>query len=286
MAPGGLDFSDSEDLFILTFSGESGKSVNLKLNDLSQTYCTVDGEDRLAETNSKITVSASAKANEGKNAAVRLTMDKVTDFTGKGDPGITVTITGNKTGGSTIYTELDNSLHRESTSIPSFLLENTVLADDTYTVEVSGIGYVSYKKENVSFDDVLEITNADFIPGDVNADGKIDKDDKTAVEELIANNEYSEAADFNRDGKVNKYDLDVFAGITVDGSVPAKLNKPKLTASDKKISVSWEKSADETVTGYVIKYSSDSKNEKTVNVNGINKTSYDLTVFRQIQHTV
>lgn len=86
MAPGGLDFSDSEDLFILTFSGESGKSVNLKLNDLSQTYCTVDGEDRLAETNSKITVSASAKANEGKNAAVHLTMDKVTDFTGKGDP--------------------------------------------------------------------------------------------------------------------------------------------------------------------------------------------------------
>ncbi|UKI35273.1 MAG: hypothetical protein L6V93_13840 [Clostridiales bacterium] len=69
--------------------------------------------------------------------------------------------------------------------MPTFTVENTLLSGDTYTVEISGIGYVTYKKTGVTFDDVLSVTNAEFIPGDVNADGKADSTDKAEVEKLI-----------------------------------------------------------------------------------------------------
>lgn len=218
----GMTFGDSEELFVITFSGEAGKETTLSLSDLKNTYFTIGGKDYYPESETKITVTASEKENKGKTAAVKLTMDKVTGFSGAAKPGITVKITGEKTDNYSINTVLDNALiskggHRDGTStIPKFTVENTVIADDTYTVEVSGIGYVTYKKTGVTFDDALEITNADFVPGDVNGDGKVDADDKTAAETLIADSEYSEAADFNRDGKVNADDLAVFGNTTDD----------------------------------------------------------------------
>ena len=101
-------------------------------------------------------------------------MDKVLDFSATEDTGITMTLTGEKTEGYIVYSVLNNTLvskggNRESTTTPTFTVENTVLADETYIVELSGIGYVPYKKSGVSFDEALSITNADFIPGDVNA---------------------------------------------------------------------------------------------------------------------
>ena len=218
----GMTFGDSEELFVITFSGEAGKETTLSLSDLKNTYFTIGGKDYYPESETKITVTASEKENKGKTAAVKLTMDKVTGFSGAAKPGITVKITGEKTDNYSINTVLDNALiskggHRDGTStIPKFTVENTVIADDTYTVEVSGIGYVTYTKTGVTFDDALEITNADFVPGDVNGDGKVDADDKTAAETLIADSEYSEAADFNRDGKVNADDLAVFGNTTDD----------------------------------------------------------------------
>ena len=67
-----------------------------------------------------------------------------------------------------------------NSSVPTFIVENTVVDGATYTVELKGNGYVTYKKTGVTFEDVLELTNADFVPGDVNMDGKVDSADKTA----------------------------------------------------------------------------------------------------------
>ena len=255
----GLAFGDDEELFIITFAGEAGKTVTLKAAANDSTYCTVDGADRFAEEDTELTLTASSKENAGKKAVVKLTMDKVLDFSAAEDTGITLTLTGEKTEGYTVYSVLNNTLvskggHRESTTTPTFTVENTVLADETYTVELSGIGYVPYKKSGVSFDEALSITNADFIPGDVNADGKVDGEDKKLVEGYIADSEYSEAADFNRDGKVNARDLAIFPTAPEATEAPAKMAAPTLTGGNKKITVKWTVPSDDSITGYVIRY--------------------------------
>lgn len=287
-----MKFADETDLFVLTFAGESGESVSLSLGNPDSTYCTVGGKDLKAAKTDPITVTASSKANEGKKAVIRLVMDKVDDFTagstadGYQGSGIEVKITGEKTSGYTVYTVLNNTLvskggHRESESIPTFTVENTVLADDTYTVEVSGLGYVPYRKTGVTFDKPLELTNADFIPGDVNADEKVDAADKQECEKAIADSAYAAdlggAADFNRDGRVDKYDLAVFDSIGEDAKAPEKMPKPTLTGGNKKITVEWNKPADD-VTGYIIKYGESSASLKsTKDVTNAAAVSTELT---------
>lgn len=282
-----MSFDEVTDLFVLTFSGDAGGSVTLKNSNLDRTYCVVGGQDIKPAAEASVTASASSRTNTGKRAVIKLTMDKVEDFVAGNasgnysGSGIEVRITcGN---GYTYYTVLNNILtskggHRGSESVPTFTVENTVLDGEDYTVEVSGIGYVTYKRTGVNFDDIVSITNDDFIPGDVNADGKVDKTDKKAAEQLAANGEYSEAADFNRDGKVNASDLDVFAGIASDENVPAKMPKPTVTGGSKKLTVKWAKPQDDSITGYVIKYGTDSsKLTQTKNVDGSASTSADIT---------
>ncbi len=224
----GMDFGASEDLFIITFSGEPGKEGTLSLSDLKNTYFTIDGKDYFPKSSEKITIKSNEKANRGKTASIRLTMDKIVSFSGTAKPGITIKITSEQTDNYSIVTALDNAItskggHRDGKSaVPRFLVENTVLADDTYTVEVSAIGYVTYKKTGVTFDKLIEITNADFVPGDVNGDGKVDSHDKADVEAFIAEGEYSEAADFNRDRKVNSDDLEVVAKVSDQGDTDSK----------------------------------------------------------------
>lgn len=277
----GIEFGADEELFVLTFSGDPGKDVTLKLSDTQNSYFTVGGKELHPSANDGITITASDKTNTGKNAVVKLTMDKVTSFSGADKTGITLKITSEKTDGYSVYSVLDNALvskggHRESTSVPSFTVENTVLADDTYTVELSGIGYITYKVTGVTFDEPLSITNAEFVPGDVNNDNKVDADDKAAVAELIANSEYSEAADFNRDNKVNEDDLAVFEGIADEKPVPAKMPKPTVAGGNKKITVKWIKPSDESVTGYTLKYGTTSLNN-TKEIAGIDTTSIEIT---------
>lgn len=277
----GIEFGADEELFVLTFSGDPGKDVTLKLSDTQNSYFTVGGEELHPSANDGITITASDKTNTGKKAVVKLTMDKVTSFSGADKTGITLKITSEKTDGYSVYSVLDNALvskggHRESTSVPSFTVENTVLADDTYTVELSGIGYITYKVTGVTFDEPLSITNAEFVPGDVNSDNKVDADDKAAVAELIANSEYSEAADFNRDNKVNEDDLAVFEGIADEKPVPAKMPKPTVAGGNKKITVKWIKPSDESVTGYTLKYGTTSLNN-TKEIAGIDTTSIEIT---------
>lgn len=82
---GQLSFTDeATDLFVLTFVGEPGESITLSLDNTSSagSYCIVDGKE-INTTDAAVSVSAAAssESNEGMTASVKLTMDKVTDFT-------------------------------------------------------------------------------------------------------------------------------------------------------------------------------------------------------------
>ncbi len=284
-----VSFAEETDLFILTFSGEPGASVTLRMTDLKNSYCIVDGTEIYPANAQNVTVPASDKANEGKPAKVTLKMDKVTDFTAGGQAdyqgsGVELTLTSETTKGYMIYTVLNNILiskggHRENETIPTFTVENTVLNGDTYTIEVSGIGYVPYKKTGVIFDQAIILTNADFVPGDVNGDARVDATDKTLCQTLITNREYTEAADFNRDGKVDNYDMVVFDGIQTEMvKVPSKMQKPTLEGGKKQITVSWKKPGDESITGYIIKYGVSTSNMKySVEVKDASATTKTIT---------
>lgn len=259
--PSGISFGDSEDVYIITFSGEPGDKVTLNVAD--NTFCVKDGNKITASAGTSGTATASDKGNKSATATVKLTMDKVTGFDASADTGITLKITSETTKGYVITTTLSNTPvqengHRESTDIPTFTITNDVLGGDTYTVELIGAGYVTYKKTGVTFDKALEITNADFIPGDVNGDGKVDADDKTLAEKS-QNEEFNAAADFDRNGKTDSADMAVFAGIA-SKTTPAKMSKPTVTGGTKKITVKWTKATDESVTGYTIKYGTSSTN--------------------------
>lgn len=255
-APGGIAFGDKEEVYIITFSGEPGEKVTLNVAD--GTFCVTDGGSKItASAEGVCEAAASAKENKSIDAVVKLTMDKITGFNAAAETGITLKITSQTTKGYMITDILSNKAvqeggHRESTDIPTFTVKNSVLAGDKYTVELYGAGYVTYKKTDVTFDKPLEITNADFVPGDVNGDGKVDADDK-ALAEKSQNEEFNAAADFDRNGKTDSADMAVFAGIA-SKTTPAKMSKPTVTGGAKKITVKWTKPADESITGYTIKY--------------------------------
>lgn len=255
-APGGIAFGNNEEVYIITFSGEPGKKVTLDVAD--GTFCVTDGGSKItASAEGTCEAAASAKENKSIDAVIKLTMDKITGFNAAAETGITLKITNQTTKGYMITDILSNKAvqedgHRESTDIPTFMVKNSVLAGDKYTVELYGAGYVTYKKTDVTFDKPLEITNADFVPGDVNDDGKVDADDK-ALAEKSKNGDYNEAADFDRNGKTDSADMKVFDGIS-DKTVPAKMTAPTVTGGSKKITVKWTKPTDESITGYTIKY--------------------------------
>ncbi len=277
--PLGISFGDSEDVYIITFSGEPGDKVTLNVAD--DTFCVKDGNKITASAGASGTATASDKGNKSATATVKLTMDKVTGFDASADTGITLKITSETTKGYVITTTLSNTPvqengHRESTDIPTFTITNDVLGGDTYTVELIGAGYVTYKKTGVTFDKALEITNAGFIPGDVNGDGKVDADDKTLAEKS-QNEEFNAAADFDRNGKTDSADMAVFAGIA-SKTTPAKMSKPTVTGGTKKITVKWTKATDESVTGYTIKYGTSSTNlSSTKEIDKADTLTTDIT---------
>ena len=282
IASSGITFGDSEEVYIITFSGEPGKEVTLKVaDDLDTTYCVTDGDKITAAAQETGKATASDKGNKSAEAVVKLTMDKVPGFNAAADTGITLKITSKTTPGYVITNALSNKPvqengHRESTDIPTFTVKNSILGGDKYTVELFGAGYVTYKKTGVTFDKVLEITNAEFIPGDVNGDGKVDADDKTAAEKS-QNEEFNEAADFDRNGRTDSEDMKVFDGIS-DTTSPAKMTLPTVTGGSKKITVKWTKPTDESITGYTIKYgTSKDKLTSTKEIDKADTVSTDIT---------
>ncbi len=291
---GSLELTDEETgLFVITFVGEPGGSVTLRLDNESAAGSYVKIGSQYIETEDDASVSESAVAssedNEGVTAIVKLTMDKVADFTvstasGYVDSKLTLTITNEKTG-STISTVLNTvsttkgGHYDPSITVPTFVVENTVVDGATYTVELTGRGYKTYKRTGVTFDEPLALTNADFVPGDVNMDGAVDSEDKIAFE-AIKSGSYDECADFNRDGKVDRYD-DVFEGVEADAkTVPEQMSAPTVTGGREKIKVQWKapKDGGSVITGYTIKYGISSNNlNKTEIITNPSTDSKEIT---------
>lgn len=198
-----IAFQDVTPLYIVTFEGEPGGSVTL-VADNEHSFCYAANESVYATGESSITAHAAESANEGMTATIKIKMDKVKDFIAGRESGITLEII-DEANENSIRTVL-SSENRDNTTDAEFTVTNTVIKGNTYTVKLSGIGYVAYEKNGVTFDDVLTITNSDLVPGDVNKDGVVNDEDKAAYDELVAADEYNPAADFNRDGYVDEKD--------------------------------------------------------------------------------
>ena len=304
---GQLEISDEVvDLFVITFAGNPGDSVTLSLNEESKagTYCAIDGGfiELADDASASVSAKASKEDNKGVEGTVKLEMNLVDDFTvstgsGYADSKITLSIT-NETTGSNYSTVLNTvSLSKgghydSNVSVPTFVVKNTFVSGHTYNIEISGSGYIPYEISGVNFDETKEISlnNSHFIPGDINSDGKVDSEDKGIFESMLSgdSNDYDvDFADFNRDGKVDKYD-DIFGEIESKPedkpdetkTVPGKMDEPNLKGGKEKITVSWTapKDGGSAITGYIIKYGT-SRDEltKEKTITDANETSYTIS---------
>ncbi len=270
-----VSFDDETPVFILTFHKTKGGSVTLSV-DNEHSYCLTENGSVYATGTSSITAQSATSAKEGMDATVKIKMDKVPDFVASNESNVTLKIT-DQSNDDVIKVPLDSE-NRDNTTKAEFTVTKTVIKGNKYTVELSGIGYKTYKVTDVTFDDVLTITNSNFVPGDVNKDGDITDADKTAYEALIAKDEYNPAADFNRDGYVDEKD-NVFKATEVTKTKPAKMAKPTVTGGDKKITVSWTapNNGGAAITGYTIKYGTSNTNlNKTENITNASATSTQI----------
>lgn len=211
---GEVEFSENQKLFEISFTGEAGKSVTLTASDEdNRSFCKI-GNDKIypAKSVSK-TLKGSKTGTKSKTATIRLTLDKISGFTSANDPAFTVTLTRDDGFTSSIAVSNENNRVLTSNATAVFEITKSVLDGKTYTVGVLGVGYIPYEKTGVTFDKALELTNDDFIPGDVNGDNKVDSADKKIVRELIDNGEYENFADFNRDGSVDDLDMKIYANV-------------------------------------------------------------------------
>ncbi len=225
-------------LFVLTFTGEPGAASEITVDKSS--FCVYGGSKSFPDDNVSTTAAASTEERTGVKAGVKLSLDvvkKLGSMTGEyKTTDIFVKLTDVRTG-YTIYSDLSNESYRtggnryDNGGVPVFLFEKE-LAAGTYTVELSGAGYVTHS-ETVAFDTdkTVEYTNADFVPGDVDGNGVINADDKTAYEQLVNAHKYQLSADFNRDGAINSQD-NMFAGIDDTAGKDDTTDKDDTTGKD------------------------------------------------------
>lgn len=250
-------FTKETDVFVLTFEGNAGDEVTVTV-DNEHSFCYSASGTSYAKGKSSVTAKSATKAKEGMDATVRIVMDKVNGFVASSESGVTLRITDQDNGN--VIKALLNEENRDSGSKAEFTVTNTVIKGNKYTVELYGIGYVTYKAEDITFDEVLTITNKEFIPGDVDKDGKVTDEDKKAYDEIVSKDEYNAAADFNRDGYVDEKD-NVF-GEKDTSTVPAKVKGLTLSVSDTAINASWNVPSDggSSITGYKVLYGTSESN--------------------------
>ncbi len=274
-----IDFEGETPVFVLSFIGDEGDSAEVTV-DNAHSYCLTNSGTVYAAGTSSKTVYAPDSSKEAIDAAVKIIMDKVPGFIATGDTGVTLRLIDESTG-SVFKTPL-SSENRDNTTRAEFTVTNTVIKGNPYTVELSGVGYKTYTLTGVTFedkDDVVTITNSEFVPGDVNKDGKITDEDKAIYEELVAEGEYNIVADFNRDTYVDEDD-NVFGNSNPQKTAPAKMAKPTVTGGEGKITVKWTKPDDggSAITGYTIKYGKKKDNlTGTEEVTDASKTSVSIT---------
>jgi hypothetical protein len=271
-----IDLEGETPVFVLSFLGDEGDYADLTV-DNAHSYCLTDAGTVYATGTSAERVYAPDSSKEPIDATVKIIMDKVSGFISTGDTGVTLKLIDQVSGN--VFKSPLNSENRDNTTKAGFTITNTVVKGNPHTVELSGIGYKTYIAEDVIFntkDDVLTITNREFVPGDVNKDGQVNDEDKAKYDEYISKGEYNIVADFNRDGYVDEED-NVFGSSSVQKTVPAKMTKPTVTGGEGKITVKWTK-PDEEVTGYVIKYGKNSDNlTGTKEVNDADDTDVSIS---------
>jgi len=234
-----LKKDEMTDLFILTYSGEPGATLDFSMAEADETdnlesYVVTDdaikGETvpAVSETES-VTATAAESGSEPIHVSISLKMNKVHSFEyfepglGK-ESGLIMSITGGSAEKPVSY----YIPIQESTGaiIPTMSVETTLIKGETYTVEIGGPGYISYK-ENILFDELLEdgedsvsleLNNDVFQPGELIEDGVIDGKDKAEFNSIRAKVEsgemdYNMAADFNRDGVIDDSDALIYANI-------------------------------------------------------------------------
>ena len=271
-----VSFNDETPVFILTFHKSTGGSVTVSV-DNEHSFCLTEKGSVYTTGTSSLTEPAATSAKEGVEATVKIKMDKVPDFVASNESGVALKIT-DQSNSDVIKVPLDSE-NRDNTTKAEFTVTSTVIKGNKYTVELSGIGYKTYKVTDVTFDEALTITNAEFVPGDVDKDGNVTDKDKEAYEKLIASEEYSPAADFNRDGYVDEKD-NVFKAMEVTKTKPAKMAKPTLSGGNKKITVNWTAPSNggAAITGYTIKYGTQNTSlNKTVEITDASSISKEIT---------
>ncbi|MCD8181356.1 MAG: S-layer homology domain-containing protein [Firmicutes bacterium] len=260
---GGMDLSGTTDLFVLTFDGDAGDEMTLELNDLEDTYYVVgsiNGSTVYPTATTSVTASGSTTSNEAVSAEVTLTMDKVTSFSAASSDGsyvgsgIELKITDESDTSNEYYTVLNNVSiskggHRDATStIPVFTVTTDLLAGHTYTVTLSGMGYITATQTGVTFEDAVEFTNDDFIPGDSVSNSVVDQDDYDYfmnVYENVSSNSSLEsyATDFNRDGVTDVYDYNILLSVYTPSTDTDPTATPSATATTKPSSTSSSSSS-------------------------------------------
>ncbi|MCC8161540.1 MAG: S-layer homology domain-containing protein [Oscillospiraceae bacterium] len=255
----GMDLTGTNgtaDLFVLTFEGDAGDTMELELNNLEDTWYiagSINGSKVYPTETVSVTATGSDTTNEAVTAEVKLTMNTVKTFSAASSDGsyvgsgIELKITDESDPSYQYYTILNNIAiskggHRDATStIPVFIVTTDLIAGHTYTVELSGIGYITATQTGVTFDETVEFTDEDFMPGDVDGDSDVDQDDYDAfmnVYENVSSNSNLEsyATDFNRDGTTDGYDLNILLAVytpteTEPTATPAATATVKPTAT-------------------------------------------------------
>ena len=265
-----LNENTETELCVLTFSGDVDDEVTLTLIEDEDSYFTpnypADAQtlEAVAGDGGEETAQAADTGANAVNAKVTLEMNKVQDIqldtdTYKNNP-INISITGEGENPIVFITDFENL----STATAKILELNTKLLDTmTYTVEISAVGYKTYTAKGQTLAQALSLSNDDFVPGDVNADGKVDGVDKAEFNKIKNNGEYKVNADFDRNGEVDENDARVFEGIEEALTKPAKMSRPTVTGGSYQITVNWTAPADTSITGYILKYGASSVNLST-----------------------
>ena len=265
-----LNENTETELCVLTFSGDVDDEVTLTLIEDEDSYFTpnypADKQtlEAVAGDDGEETAQAADTGANAVNAKVTLEMNKVQDIqldtdTYKNNP-INISITGEGENPIVFITDFENL----STATAKILELNTKLLDTmTYTVEISAVGYKTYTAKGQTLAQALSLSNDDFVPGDVNADGTVDGVDKAEFNKIKNNGEYKVNADFDRNGEVDENDARVFEGIEEALTKPAKMSRPTVTGGSYQITVNWTAPADTSITGYILKYGASSVNLST-----------------------
>ena len=207
--------SGKVDMFIVVFGGGSeGDTVTLNV-DISDSELGIAKEEHSAGTSyapnrvsGDTTATASTKDNAGVNAKINLSMSNVPSYAGT-DAQHPITLTLTNKAHNKVYTEKLTKDILEFGSVPTFKFSKRYIAG-TYDIEISADGYKTYTKKNFDISNELNISTNEFMPGDVNGDGKIDFIDYTifmsAFDGKLSTHTF--LIDFDRNGSINKNDLD------------------------------------------------------------------------------